>query len=284
MKGAEVDREQLADFLKKRRADLKPEDVGLPRGARRRTGGLRREEVAALCGMSVDYYSRLEQQRGTRPSEQMLAAIARGLHLSLVERDHLFQLAGHTAPRRSLRTEHVDAGLMRVLDRLDDTPAQVVTSLMETLVQTRLARAVFGDESAYSGLDRSIIHRWFTREDARLSYPGTERVMLGRVFTALLREASAKNDPGSRAAEIVDSLMSASAEFRGLWARHEVGLRPNGAKRVLHPEVGLLELHCQLLHDLEQSQILLVYTAIPGSESYEKLQLLSVIGEQSLTT
>jgi len=279
-----VDREQLADFLKKRRADLKPEDVGLPRGARRRTGGLRREEVAALCGMSVDYYSRLEQRRGTRPSEQMLAAIARGLHLSLAERDHLFQLTGHTAPRRSLRTEHVDAGLMRVLDRLDDTPAQVVTSLMETLVQTRLARAVFGDESAYSGLDRSIIHRWFTREDARLSYPGTERAMLGRVFTALLREASAKNDPGSRAAEIVDSLMSASAEFRGLWARHEVGLRPNGAKRVLHPEVGLLELHCQLLHDLEQSQILLVYTAIPGSESYEKLQLLSVIGEQSLTT
>jgi transcriptional regulator with XRE-family HTH domain len=279
-----VDREQLADFLKKRRTDLKPEDVGLPRGARRRTEGLRREEVAALCGMSVDYYSRLEQRRGTRPSEQMLAAIARGLRLSLAERDYLFQLAGHTAPRRSLRTEHVDAGLMRVLDRLDDTPAQVVTGLMETLVQTRLARAVFGDESAYSGLDRSIIHRWFTREDARLGYPEAEHAMLSRVFTSLLREAYAKNDPGSRAAELVDALTATSGEFRELWALHEVGLRPNGAKRVLHPEVGLLELHCQLLHDLEQSQILLVYTAMPGSESYEKLQLLSVIGEQSLRT
>jgi transcriptional regulator with XRE-family HTH domain len=279
-----VDREQLADFLKTRRAHLKPEDVGLPRGARRRTVGLRREEVAALCGMSVDYYSRLEQRRGTRPSEQMLAAIARGLHLSLAERDHLFQLAGHTAPQRALRTDHVDAGLMRVLDRLDDTPAQVVTGIMETLVQTRLARAVFGDESGYSGLDRSIIHRWFTREDARRGYPESEHAMLGRVFTALVREASAGNDPGSRATRIVDALLAASSEFRELWGLHEVGLRPTGVKRVLHPEVGLLELHCQLLHDLEQSQILLVYTASPGSESYEKLRLLSVIGEQSLTS
>jgi transcriptional regulator with XRE-family HTH domain len=87
-----MDREQLADFLRTRREALQPEDVGLPRGQRRRTGGLRREEVAALCGMSADYYSRIEQQRGSRPSEPMLAAIARGLHLSLDERDHLFRL------------------------------------------------------------------------------------------------------------------------------------------------------------------------------------------------
>src|ERR1700759_745662 len=117
-----MDRSQLADFLRTRREAMQPEDVGLPRGQRRRTGGLRREEVAALCGMSADYYSRIEQQRGSRPSEQMLAAIARGLHLSLDERDHLFRLAGHPAPARELRLEHVDAGLMRVLDRLQDTP------------------------------------------------------------------------------------------------------------------------------------------------------------------
>ncbi len=119
-----MDRNQLADFLRTRREALQPEDVGLPRGQRRRTGGLRREEVAALCGMSTDYYSRIEQQRGSRPSEPMLAAIARGLHLSLDERDHLFRLAGHPTPASELRLEHVDAGLMRVLDRLQDTPAQ----------------------------------------------------------------------------------------------------------------------------------------------------------------
>src|SRR6202034_1201900 len=151
-----VDREQLADCLKTRREALQPEDVGLPRGARRRTHGLRREEVAALCGMSADYYSRIEQQRGSRPSEQMLAAIARGLHLSLDERDHLFRLAGYPTPARELRLEHVDAGLMRVLDRLQDTPAQVVTSLGETLLQTPPAVALLGDETAYIGPDRSL--------------------------------------------------------------------------------------------------------------------------------
>ena len=90
-----MDRAQLAAFLRTRREALQPEDVGLPRGPRRRTGGLRREEVAVLSGMSTDYYSRIEQRRGPNPSEQMLAAIARGLHLSLDERDHLFRLAGH---------------------------------------------------------------------------------------------------------------------------------------------------------------------------------------------
>ncbi|MDQ2786016.1 MAG: helix-turn-helix domain-containing protein, partial [Chloroflexota bacterium] len=134
-----MDRAQLADFLRRRRAALQPKDVGLPTGVRRRTDGLRREEVAALCGMSVDYYSRLEQQRGPQPSEQMLAAIARGLHLTLDERDHLFRLCGHGAPHRTLRSDHVNPGLMRVLDRLTDTPAQVMTGLGETLVQTRLA-------------------------------------------------------------------------------------------------------------------------------------------------
>jgi len=112
------DRAELADFLRTRREALQPEDVGMPRGARRRTGGLRREEVAALSGMSADYYSRIEQQRGPHPSEQMLGALARGLRLSLDERDHLFQLGGYPSPRRAGRADHVDAGLMRILDPL----------------------------------------------------------------------------------------------------------------------------------------------------------------------
>lgn len=147
-----VDRTQLADFLRKRREALQPEDVGLSRGPRRRTGGLRREEVAALSRMSTDYYSRIEQQRGARPSEQMLAAIAQGLHLSLDERDHLFRLAGHPEPQRARRADHINVGLMRVLDRLEDTPAQVITDVAETLAQTRLSIALFGDETVHTGL------------------------------------------------------------------------------------------------------------------------------------
>src|ERR1700679_2834715 len=131
-----MDRAQFADFLRRRREALQPEDVGLSRGSRRRAEGLRREEVAALCDMSVDYYSRLEQNRGPQPSEQMLASIARGLRLNLDERDHLFRLGGHNAPVRALRSEHISPVLMRVLDRLQDTPAQVMSELSETLLQT----------------------------------------------------------------------------------------------------------------------------------------------------
>src|SRR5689334_7123903 len=122
-----MDRAQLADFLRARREALQPEDVGLPRGQRRRTGGLRREEVASLAGMSSDYYGRIEQQRGPLPSEQMLAALARALHLNLEERDHLFRLGGHPAPQRVLREDHISPTMMRIVDRLADTPALVMS-------------------------------------------------------------------------------------------------------------------------------------------------------------
>ena len=113
-----VDRVGLAEFLRRRREALQPADVGLGAGQRRRTRGLRREEVATLAGMSVDYYTRLEQQRGPHPSEQMLTALARALHLTLEERDHLYRLAGHSAPDRLSRDDHVSPGMLRIIDRL----------------------------------------------------------------------------------------------------------------------------------------------------------------------
>src|SRR5689334_17803623 len=154
-----MEREQLAHFLRTRREALQPEDVGLPRGPRRRTGGLRREEVAALAGMSADYYGRIEQQRGPLPSEHMLASLARALHLGLDERDHLFKLGGHPAPQRNLRDDHISPGVMRILDRLEDTPAMVISRYGETLHQTRLAVALVGDETGYTGLARSAWYR-----------------------------------------------------------------------------------------------------------------------------
>lgn len=273
-----VDRAQLADFLRRRREALQPEDVGMPRGQRRRTSGLRREEVAVLCGMSTDYYSRLEQQRGPQPSEPMLAAIARGLHLSLDERDHLFRLAGHNAPTRALRSDHVDAGVMRVLDRLQDTPAQVMSALGEALVQTPPAKALLGDASQLTGMARSTVYRWFTDPVSREIYPEEDHPMHGRIFTADLRTAYSRQGPGSPAAAIVEALLSRSPEFAALWSEHEIGVRQQHRKRLWHPEVGLMELDCQVLFDVDQSQALLVFTATPGSESYDKLQLLSVLG------
>lgn len=275
-----ADRAQLAEFLRSRREALQPEDVGLPRGPRRRTGGLRREEVAALSGMSTDYYTRIEQQRGPNPSEQMLAAIARGLHLSLHERDHLFRIAGFSAPQRALRTDHLNPGMMRVLDRLDDTPAMVLTRLGETLRQTRMAKALLGDQMRFTGLARSTVYRWFTDPGSRAVYPVEDHPIHGRAFTAKLRDAYLLEGKGSRSAAVVDALLAASPEFAAVWAEHDISTAHPDYKRISHPELGVLELHCQTLLDPDQSQTLLVFTAVPGTESYEKLQLLAVLGDR----
>jgi transcriptional regulator with XRE-family HTH domain len=276
-----IDRPRLAEFLRNRRESMAPEDVGLPRGPRRRTGGLRREEVAALCHMSVDYYSRLERERGPHPSNQMLASIAQGLHLTLLERDHLFRLAGQNPPARESSSGHISPGLLRVLDRLQDTPAEIVTELGETLRQTPTGVALTGDTTSYVGPARSIGYRWFTDPASRSRYAPEEHGFLTRMYAAGLREVVALRGPGCRAAHLAELLLAESEEFRRVWEKHEIGIRPHEVKHFVHPEVGALELTCQRLIDPEQAHTLLVYTAIPGSESYEKLQVLAVVGAQT---
>jgi len=279
-----MDRPGLADFLRTRRGALQPEDVGLPRGPRRRTSGLRREEVAALSAMSPDYYARLERGAGPQPSEQMAAAIARGLRLSLAERDHLFLLTGHSTPRRDLRSGHVSSGLMRVLDRMDDTPAQVMGGLGETLAQTRLATALLGDQTRFAGPARSAVYRWFTDPSSRKIYLEADHPLHGRTFTAQLRRVSTQQGKGSPAAALAQRLHQESPEFAALWKDHEIGLVYSDEKRFNHPEVGRLDLYCQTLIDPDRLQSLLVFTATPGSESYEQLQLLSVVAGQRWST
>lgn len=277
-----IDRTGLASFLRNRREALQPEDVGMPRGQRRRTSGLRREEVATLCNMSADYYSRLERERGPQPSQQMLASIAQGLHLSIDERDHLFRLAGHNPPPRGTSSEHISPGLLRILDRLADTPAEIVTELGETLRQTPMGVALTGDTTRFTGPARSMGYRWFTDPDARNIYDPEEHAFLTRMYAAGLRGLVTLRGPDSRAAYLADLLLDSSEEFRRVWDDHEIGLRPHEVKHFVHPEVGALELNCQRLVDPDQAHSLMVYTAIPGTESHEKLQVLSVIGAQSL--
>lgn len=274
-----IDRAGLAEFLRSRRDALQPGDVGLPRGQRRRTAGLRREEVAALCHMSTDYYARLEQERGPEPSEQMIASIAQGLHLSRDERDHLFRLAGHQPPARGSGSDYVSPGMMRIFDRLaDDTAAEIVTELGETLRQTPLGVALIGDASRHTGPSRSVGYRWFTDPASRALHPPEDHEFFSRMYVSGLRGVLTLRGPGSKAAHLADLLTTQSEEFRTLWKEHEIGIAPNEVKRFAHPEVGALELNCQTLLDPEQSNWLLVYTAVPGSESYETLRLLSVIG------
>ncbi|WP_369137474.1 helix-turn-helix transcriptional regulator [Modestobacter versicolor] len=279
-----IDRAGLAGFLRGRRESLQPEDVGLPRGARRRATGLRREEVAVLCHMSTDYYSRLERERGPHPSEQMVASIAQGLHLSLAERDHLFRLAGHQPPLRGTSSGHVSPGLLRILDRLGDTPAEIVTELGETLRQTPLGVALTGDTTGFTGPARSKGYRWFTDPASRERHAPEDHAFLSRMYASGLRGIVARRGPGSRAAQLADLLLERSPEFRALWERHEVGVHPGEVKRYQHPEVGRLELNCQTLVDPHQAHHLMVYTAVPGTESHDALAVLAVIGAQPLAT
>lgn len=278
-----IDRPELAAFLRQRRESLQPEDIGLPRGQRRRTQGLRREEVAELCHMSTDYYARLERGSGPAPSEQMIASIAQGLHLSLDERDHVFRLAGHSPPIRGASSDHISPGLLRILDRLTDTPAEIVSELGDTLRQTPLGAALTGDASVRSGPNRSLGYRWFTDPAAQRSYPPEERAVLSRVYASGLREIVTLRGPDSAAARLAAGLQEISEEFRILWEKREVGVHPPESKRFLHPTVGMLQLNCQTLLDPEQAHRLLVYTAVPGSESYAKLEVLAVVGTQVLS-
>jgi transcriptional regulator with XRE-family HTH domain len=270
-----MDRPALADFLRHRREALRPADVGLPVGERRRACGLRREEVAALALMSVDYYTRLEQRRGPQPSEQMLASLARALRLTGSERDYLFQTAGHNPPAIVAAATQVAPALLRVLDCLGDTPALILSSLGEMLAQNRMAVALFGDKTGITGLARSEIYRWFTDPAERLHYPEGDRDRQSRAQVAGLRAAASTMGPDSRAGELVQALQKASPEFARLWEGHEVAKRFAEHKVLVHPRLGPIEVDCQALFTEDQSQALLVISAPPSTKDYEKLQLLA---------
>lgn len=276
-----MDRDTLADFLLRRREALSPADVGLPVGPRRRTAGLRREEVAQLATMSTDYYTRLEQRRGPQPSVQILGSLARALRLSEDERDYLFRLSGHSAPDRAHVTDYVRPGILRVLDRLHDTPAFVVSLLDEVLVQNDASRALIGDAGGLTGLDRSGIYRWFAHpETERLRYRAVDHPRQSRALVAALRAAHGAMGARSRAGEMVSALSARSDEFVRLWEAHEVSRRFEQHKVMVHPELGEIEVDCQALFTEDESQALIVLTAAPGSEAAEKLAFLRVLGTQ----
>lgn len=275
-----MNRAALADFLRRRREALRPSDVGLVPGPRRRAPGLRREEVAALTGMSVDYYARLEQQRGPQPSEQMLAALSRALRLTVEERDYMFRLAGHGVPRRMPLESHVAPALLRVLDRLEDTPALILSGLGEPLVQNRLAEAIFGTPPE-TGLARSSVYRWFMEPGSRNVYPPEDHERQGRSQVASLRAAHGAAGPGSPADEMLTVLLRESPEFVRIWELHEVSRRFEDHKTLVHPELGRIDVACQALFTEDQSQALLVLTPEPGSEAEEKIRLLAVLGHET---
>ena len=270
-----MDRDGLADFLRRRRAGLRPEDVGLAPGRRRRAPGLRREEVAARAHISTDFYTRLEQRRGARPSESTVASLALALRLDGVERDHLFALAGHNAPPTSLRRDEPSPGLLRVLEGIDGSPAMIVSDLGVTLRQNEMAKALLGDHSGYAGLSRSMIYRWFTEPERRALHPAEDHEVRARQHVAALRAVHGRPGADPEADALVDALLAASEEFAALWAEHEVGSRTTTDKRFVHPLIGEVSVDCQILTPENVSERLVVFSAAPGSVDEARLRMLA---------
>ncbi|MDF3294367.1 helix-turn-helix transcriptional regulator [Streptomyces silvisoli] len=278
-----MQREQLAEFLRHRREAIRPAEVGFADGPRRRTTGLRREEVAMLAGMSVDYVVRLEQGRSSQPSPQLLGALARALRLSEDERDHLFHLAGHQPPPADRAASLARAGLIRMLDLLGDTPALVLSDLGQILAQNRAAVLLTGDHSGFSGDRRYTVYRWFTDPAARAVCPPEEQEYHARQLVADLRAATGRRSGDPTVTGLVDRLQAASADFRRLWAEHEVAVRRADRKTFVHPRVGRLLMNCETLLTPDQDQQLLVLTPA-DAETRERLELLRVLGIEEFPT
>ncbi|PKV96330.1 helix-turn-helix protein [Amycolatopsis echigonensis] len=274
-----MDLRELGGYLKSRRDRISPADVGLSAGPRRRVAGLRRDEVATLARASVDYYVQLEQGRGTQPSEQMLAALARALRLTSDERDHLYHLAGRPLPPASSGNAHVQPALLSLLEQLTATPAQVMTDLSVPLVQNRLAEALLGAAAPGDGVQASFVYQWFTDPAARERYHPDEHEHQSRVFVADLRAAIAKRGRDALADELLTTLLARSEEFAHLWDQREVAVRRADRKRLVHPALGVLELDCMNLLSEDGGQRLLWFTAPPGSDH---LELLAAVGTQDL--
>jgi transcriptional regulator with XRE-family HTH domain len=281
--GCVADRAGLADFLRRRRELLRPADVGLPDGARRRTPGLRRDEVAQLAGMSGDYYSRLEQSRGANPSESIVAALARALRCDLDQCDHLYHLAGFAPPpRRAGR--HLRPGLISLADRLVDVPVHISNDLSAVLWQNALADLVFGRLDRPAGRGRNAVWRWFTEPGARDRIPEEDRLRLSAASVSDLRATYARRAGDADVTALVQDLLRGSAEFRALWEQHEVAVRRLDRKRMQHPEVGLLHLTCEVLLTPEDDLKVLAFFPTEGTDAREKLELLRVIGAQDFQT
>ncbi|MFF3488450.1 helix-turn-helix transcriptional regulator [Streptomyces sp. NPDC002701] len=277
---------ELGAFLRTRRDRIRPAEVGLPHGPRRRVPGLRREEVAQLAGLSADYYTELERgsaKHGVQPSTQTLAALARALRLNGDERDHLFHLAERPIPPSAHGpSAHVQPALLALLDRLSDTPARVISDLHETLVENDLAQNLLGTSPAHRGPAASFVYRWFTDPQARERYPLEDHPHHSRVFVADLQAAAARRGRDADVTKMVALLRRRSEEFAVLWDTHDVAVRRMDHKKIIHPTLGIIELDCYNLLSEDGRQRLLWFTAPPGSPGAEQLQLLSVIGTQDL--
>jgi transcriptional regulator with XRE-family HTH domain len=278
-----VDRTELARILKAARSRIAPEEVGLPAGRRRRVPGLRREEVAQLAGVSVDYVVRLEQGRGPRPSAQILMALTRALRLDTDVRDQVFLLAGSAPPRADRIEMCIRPSILRLLQRFTDLPAMIVSAKADILAQNAMADALLGDLSRWSHGPANIAwQRFLGTGDSRIALTPEEDDLTAWHSVGSLRNTLSRypDDPDLRA--LIDDLLAGSERFRTMWEDGRTIAPRSMRKTIRHPELGTLTLDCDglLLPDTGQSMI--VYSAAAGSPEATALELLRVTGTERM--
>lgn len=270
-----MDRVELAKTLKAARTRLAPEEVELPAGPRRRVAGLRREEVAQLAGVSVEYVVRLEQGRASRPSDQVLAALTQALRLDRDERDVVFRLAGSAPPLADRVEMTLRPSVLRLLQRLTDLPALIASAKGDVLAQNPMARALLGDlQHGLDGRPNIIWQRFLGAGPARVVLTPDDDEVTAQQLVGLLRTALSRypNDPDLR--ELIEELVNGSERFWSMWEEGRSTMQRSLTKTICHPELGTLDLDCDtlLLPDTDQSMI--VYSAAGGTPEAAALDQL----------
>ncbi|RZT78570.1 helix-turn-helix protein [Micromonospora violae] len=275
-----MDKQDLGAFLRSCRERLRPQDVGLPSGPRRRTPGLRREEVAVLAHISTEYYVRLEQGRAPRPSSEVLAGIASALRLTDTESDHLHVLAGTAPSRTGVHRRDVRPSILTLLDRLPQTAAFVTSAAFEVLAWNDLAAALMEDFAPLTPQERNLARRAFfgsPRADVALYGVSDAAEFRHHVVTGL-RSTVARYPSDPAVTELIAELRAGSADFARLWERHDVRGASMLTKTFRHPVVGEITVDCDRLTLADRDQHLVLYSAPPGSRDAEALAFLNAVG------
>ncbi|MFD7132172.1 helix-turn-helix transcriptional regulator [Streptomyces sp. NPDC059894] len=275
-----MERTELGAALRRWRDQVSPDASGLPSGGHRRAPGLRREELAHLAGISVDYITRLEQGRATHPSAQVVEALARALRLPKDGRAHLFQLAGLVPPGPHTVPAYITPSVRRMMDRLTGTPVAVFDAAWTQLLANPLYTALMGE---WRGSDVNAVWRTFLGSGTRVRHTPESLGALRAAQVADLRGTAGRYPNDRRLHHLVRELRVRSVEFERLWRSGAVGRHRSARKTVDHPHVGALTLDCDVLVFVDSDLRIMVYTAEPDTPDAERLALLAVTGTQALT-
>ncbi|MFF1923576.1 helix-turn-helix transcriptional regulator [Streptomyces sp. NPDC058221] len=272
---------EFGHTVRRWRDRVSPEAAGLPVGGHRRAAGLRREELALLAGISVDYVTRLEQGRAVNPSEQVVEALGRALRLSGAEREHLFHVAGLMPPGRGTVPAYITPSVQRMLDRLTGTPVAVSDATWTLLLANPMYVALMGE---YRGNERNAVWRHFLGSGSRVRHTKESLEALESAQVSGLRATASRYPADQRLRRLVAEMRANSERFAELWDSGTVGRHEASRKTIDHPQVGALTLDCDVLSVAGSDLRIMIYTAEPGTEDAERLELLAVVGTQKLAS